>query len=101
MTVMNEYWFRQDHRWTRAYAVHWKGWVAGAAFVVAFFVLIAVFVFGLEALTPINYGLLVLLWLSILALMGGYHLFARPRTDQRWRTPETDKRTRQASSETR
>jgi hypothetical protein len=31
--------------------------------------------------------------------MFGYGLFARPRTDQRWKKPETDKRTRRASNE--
>ena len=87
----DEFWFRQNSRWTRAYAVHWKGWVAGLIFVAAFFGLVGFFIFGLEAVTPVNYGLLVLLWLSVLALMGGYHLFARPRTDQVWKRPKTNK----------
>jgi membrane protein implicated in regulation of membrane protease activity len=89
----DEFWFRQDRRWTRAYAVNWKGWVAGLVFIALFFGLAGFFVFGLEALTPINYGLLVLLWLSVLALMGVYHLFARPRTERRWEKPGSDKRT--------
>ncbi len=86
-TPKRAFWFRQDRRWTRAYAVHWKGWIAGLAFIAAFFAIAAAFI-GLEPFTPINYGLLILWWLSVLALMGGFHLFARPRTDRRWETPQ-------------
>ena len=69
-----------------------KGAVAGLVFVIAFFGLVAFFL-SLEPFMPINYGLLVLWWLSILALTLAFYLFARTRTERRWQKPGINKRT--------
>ena len=88
----SEKWFTQSQPWARPLIKTWKGAVAGLVFVIAFFGLVAFFL-SLEPFTPINYGLLVLGWLSILALMLVFHLFARTRTERRWQKPEDNKRT--------
>jgi hypothetical protein len=82
-----EVWFVQERRFQRPYAVHRKGWMAGFLFVIAFFALVAFFL-SLEPFTPVNYGLLFVWWLSILALMLVYGLLMRPKTYQRWRHKE-------------
>ena len=87
----NEKWFTQSKPWTRPLIRTWKGAVAGLVFVIAFFSLVAFFL-SLEPFTPINYGLMVLWWLSILALMLVFHLFARPRTERKWHKSGDDKR---------
>ena len=88
----SEKWFTQSKPWARPLVKTWKGAVAGLVFVIAFFSLVAFFL-SLEPFTPIDYGLLVLWWLSILALMLVFHLFARTRTERRWQKPEDNKRT--------
>jgi len=88
----DEKWFTQSQRWARPLIKTWKGALAGLVFVIAFFGLAVLFL-SLEPFTPINYGLLVLWWLSILALMLVFHLFARPKTERRWRKPGNNKRT--------
>jgi hypothetical protein len=80
-----EIWFVQERRFQRAYAVHWKGWVAGLLFVIAFFALVGFFI-SLDPFRPLNYAVLVLWWLSILALMFVYHLLVKNKTDRRWLT---------------
>jgi membrane protein implicated in regulation of membrane protease activity len=78
-----EIWFVQERRFQRGYAVHWKGWVFGLLFIVAFFGIAALFI-SLNPFQPLNYGLLLLWWLSVLALMAVSHVLARPRTERRW-----------------
>jgi CDP-diglyceride synthetase len=85
-------WFTQSKPWARPLIKTWKGAVAGLVFVMAFFSLVAFFL-SLEPFTPINYGLLVLWWLSILALMLAFHLFARGKTERKWQKPGNNKRT--------
>ena len=89
-----EKWFTQSKPWARPLIKTWKGAVAGLVFVIAFFGLVVLFM-SLEPFgPPINYGLLVLWWLSILGLMLAFHLFARTRTERRWLKPDNNKRTR-------
>ena len=100
----SEKWFTQSKRWARPLIKTWKGAVAGLVFVMAFFSLVAFFL-SLEPFTPINYGLLVLWWLSILALTLAFHLFARGKTERKWQKPadavsgqDKDKRSRARGS---
>lgn len=88
----DEKWFTQSQPWARPLIKTWKGAVAGFVFVIAFFGLAVLFL-SLEPFTPINYGLLVAWWLSILALMAGFSLFARTKTERRWQKPGNNKRT--------
>ena len=88
----DEKWFTQSQPWARPLIKNWKGAVAGFVFVIAFFSLVAFFV-SLEPFTPVDYGLLVAWWLSILALIVVFHLFARTRTERRWLKPGNNKRT--------
>ena len=88
----DEKWFTQSKPWARPLIRTWKGAIAGLVFVMAFFSLAAFFL-SLEPFTPGNYGVLVLWWLSILALMLVFHLFARTKTERRWLKPGNDKRT--------
>jgi membrane protein implicated in regulation of membrane protease activity len=88
----DEKWFTQSQPWARPLIKNWKGAAAGLVFVIAFFTLVAFFV-SLEPFTPIDYGLLALWWLSILALMLVFHLFARTKTERRWQMPGNSRRT--------
>jgi len=78
-----EIWFVQEHRFQRAYAVHWKGWVFGLLFIVAFFGTAAVFI-SLNPFRPLDYRLLFLWWFAVIALMVVSHMLARPKTERRW-----------------
>jgi hypothetical protein len=82
-----EIWFVQERRFMRPYPVHRNGWMAGAVFVICFFAL-AGFFLSLDPFRPVDYGLLFLWWLSILALMLVYGLLMRPKTDRRWKRKE-------------
>jgi len=62
---------------------NWKGWTASFVFIVAFFTL-ALFFLSLEPFAPRNDWLLGLWWLSVIALMAGFHRFARARTHREW-----------------
>lgn len=85
-------WFTQSKPWARPLVKSWKGAVAGLVFVIAFFTL-AVSFLSLEPFgPPVHYGLLVMWWLSILALMLVFHLFARTRTERRWLKPGNEDR---------
>jgi hypothetical protein len=79
-----EIWFVQERRFMRPYAIHWKGWAAGGVFVVCFFAIVALFL-SLDPFRPVNFGLLFLWWLSILALMLVYGLLMAPKTYRRWK----------------
>ena len=93
MMEEGEKWFTQSKRGARPLIKNWKGAVAGLVIVIAFFALVVLFL-SLEPFgPPINYGLLVLWWFSILGLMLVFHLFARTKTERRWLKPGNDKRT--------
>jgi len=79
----DEKWFTQNRRFARPLVKNWKGAAAGGIFVLAFFGL-AVFFLSLEPFAPLDYWLLGLWWLSVLALMAGFSWFARSRTERKW-----------------
>ncbi len=76
-------WFIQRKRWSRPLVASWRGWVAGAVFVAAFFGIAALFL-SFRPFEPLDLRILGAWWLSIAGLMAVYHLIARRRTYRAW-----------------
>ena len=82
-------WFTQSRQYARPRISSWQGAVAACAVLAAMIGLAMLFI-SLEPLAPLNYWLLGL-WLALaLALVVGFHAFARPRTDRPWRQKVPD-----------
>jgi hypothetical protein len=82
-------WFTQSRQYARPRISSWQGAVAACA-VLAALIGLAMLVLSLEPLAPLNYWLLGL-WLALaLALIVGFHAFARPRTDRPWKQQAPD-----------
>jgi len=89
MMEEDQKWFTQSRQYARPRISSWQGAVAACA-VLGAIIGLAVLFLSLEPFAPMNYWLLGLWLILAMALIVGFHAFARPRTDRPWRQKVRD-----------